>query len=128
MPERLGFLLKNAPADDLVAAIRTVAAGEALLAPAVTGRVIAAFAHRRAPSETARDLARLSDREREVLLLVARGRSNAEIAAELVIGEATVKTHISSLFAKLGLRDRVEAVIFAYESGLVGPGIDGPGG
>ena len=120
----VGFLLKNAPADDLVAAVRTVAAGDALLAPSVTRKVIAAFGHRRAPSETARDLARLSEREREVLLLVARGRSNAEVAAELVIGEATVKTHLSSLFAKLGLRDRVEAVIFAYESGLVEPGAD----
>ncbi len=119
-----GFLLKNAPADDLVAAVRTVAAGDALLAPSVTRTVIAAFGHRRAPSETARELARLSEREREVLLLVARGRSNAEIAQELVIGEATVKTHLSSLFAKLGLRDRVEAVIFAYESGLVEPGAD----
>jgi DNA-binding NarL/FixJ family response regulator len=119
-----GFLLKNAPADDLVAAVRTVAAGDALLAPSVTRRVIAAFGRRRAPSESARDLARLSEREREVLLLVARGRSNAEIAAELAIGEATVKTHLSSLFAKLGLRDRVEAVIFAYESGMVEPGVD----
>ena len=119
-----GFLLKNAPADDLVAAVRTVAAGDALLAPSVTRRVIAAFGRRRAPSESARELARLSEREREVLLLVARGRSNAEIAAELAIGEATVKTHLSSLFAKLGLRDRVEVVIFAYESGVVEPGVD----
>ena len=101
-----------------------MAAGDALLAPSVTRRVIAAFGRRRAPSESARDLARLSEREREVLLLVARGRSNAEIAAELAIGEATVKTHLSSLFAKLGLRDRVEAVIFAYESGMVEPGVD----
>ena len=119
-----GFLLKNAPAEDLVAAVRTVAAGDALLAPSVTRRVIAAFGRRRAPSETAGELARLSEREREVLLLVARGRSNAEIAGELVIGEATVKTHLSSIFAKLGLRDRVEAVIWAYESGAVEPGVD----
>ena len=119
-----GFLLKNAPADDLVAAVRTVAAGDALLSPSVTRRVIAAFGRRRAPAESARDLARLSEPEREVLLLVARGRSNAEIAADLTIGEATVKTHLSSLFAKLGLRDRVEAVIFAYESGVVEPGVD----
>jgi DNA-binding NarL/FixJ family response regulator len=119
-----GFLLKNAPAEDLVAAVRTVAAGDALLAPSVTRRVIAAFGRRRAPSETAGELARLSEREREVLLLVARGRSNAEIAAELVIGEATVKTHLSGIFAKLGLRDRVEAVIWAYESGAVEPGVD----
>ena len=90
----------------------------------MTARVIAAFGHRRAPSETRRELARLSEREREVLLLVARGRSNAEIADDLTIGEATVKTHVSNLFAKLGLRDRVEAVIFAYESGLIEPGAD----
>jgi DNA-binding NarL/FixJ family response regulator len=119
-----GFLLKNAPAGDLVAAVRIVAAGDALLAPSVTRRVVAAFGHRRAPAESGRNLGRLSEREREVLLLVARGRSNAEIAAELVLGEATVKTHVSSVFAKLGLRDRVEAVILAYESGLVEPGVD----
>ena len=117
-----GFLLKNAPAADLVAAVRTVAAGDALLAPAVTRRVIEAFGRRRAPAEAARALILLSAREREVLLLVARGRSNAEIAATLYLGEATVKTHLSSLFAKLGLRDRIEAVIYAYESGLVEPG------
>ena len=118
-----GFLLKNAPAADLIAAIRVVAGGEALLAPAVTRRVIAAFGGRRAPAEAAKDLARLSEREREVLLLVARGRSNAEVARELTLGEATVKTHLSSLFAKLGLRDRVEAVIYAYETGLIEPGV-----
>ncbi len=118
-----GFLLKNAPADDLVAAVRIVAAGDALLAPTVTRRVIEAFGRRRPPAETTR-LARLSAREREVLLLVARGRSNGQIAAELVVGEATVKSHVSSVLAKLGLRDRVEAVIFAYESGLVEPGVD----
>ena len=117
-----GFLLKNAPGDDLVAAIRTVAAGDALLAPQVTRRVIEAFTRRRPPAETARETAGLSPREREVLLLVARGRSNAEIAAELYLGEATVKTHLSSVFAKLGLHDRVEAVIYAYESGLIEPG------
>jgi len=119
-----GFLLKNAPGDDLVSAVRVVAAGDALLSPAVTRRVIAVFARRRAPLETARAIARLSEREREVLLLAARGRSNGEIAAALVLGEATVKTHLSSIFAKLGLRDRVEAVIFAYESGVVEPGVD----
>ena len=117
-----GFLLKNAPAADLVAAVRTVAAGDALLAPAVTRRVIEAFGRRRAPAEVARALILLSAREREVLLPLARGRSNAEIAATLYLGEATVKTHLSSLFAKLGLRDRIEAVIYAYESGLVEPG------
>jgi DNA-binding NarL/FixJ family response regulator len=118
-----GFLLKHAPADELVAAIRTVAGGDALLSPAVTGRVIQAFARQRRPDATsARLLDRLSDREREVLVLVARGRTNAEIAEALVVGEATVKTHVSSIFAKLGLRDRVAAVVFAYESGLVEPG------
>jgi DNA-binding NarL/FixJ family response regulator len=118
-----GFLLKNAPADDLVAAVRVVAAGDALLAPAVTRRVVEAFSRRRPPAETA-GLARLSAREREVLLLVARGRSNGQIATELVVGEATVKSHVSSTLAKLGLHDRVEAVIFAYESELVEPGVD----
>ena len=118
-----GFLLKNAPADELVAAIRTVAAGEALLAPSVTRRVIEAFSRRRAPVEAARDLERLSAREREVLVLVARGQSNAEVAVALFVGEATVKTHLSSIFSKLGLRDRVGAVIYAYESGLVEPGL-----
>jgi DNA-binding NarL/FixJ family response regulator len=118
-----GFLLKHAPADDLVAAVRTIAAGNALLAPAVTGRVIATFARRGTPaSDAARRLGRLSEREREVLGLVARGLSNAEIADALVVGEATVKTHLSSIFAKLGLRDRVAAVVFAYESGMVEPG------
>ncbi len=118
-----GFLLKHAPADELVAAVRTVAAGNALLAPAVTGRVIATFARRGTPGpELARSLGRLSEREREVLVLAARGLSNAEIADALVVGEATVKTHLSSVFAKLGLRDRVAAVVFAYESGLVEPG------
>jgi DNA-binding NarL/FixJ family response regulator len=117
-----GFLLKNAPPEDLLAAIRTVAAGEALLAPSVTRRVIEAFSRRRAPAEAARDLERLSGREHEVLVLVARGQSNAEVASALFLGEATVKTHLSSIFAKLGLRDRVGAVIYAYESGLVQPG------
>ena len=120
-----GFLLKHAPADELIAAIRTVAGGDALLSPAVTGRVIGAFARRGTPdASSTRLLARLSEREREVLLLVARGHSNAEIAGSLVVGEATVKTHLSSIFAKLGLRDRVAAVVFAYESGLVEPGVD----
>ena len=118
-----GFLLKHAPADELIAAVRTVAGGNALLAPAVTGRVISTFARRGTPApELVRRLDRLSDREREVLVLAARGRSNAEIAEDLVVGEATVKTHLSSVFAKLGLRDRVAAVVFAYESGLVEPG------
>jgi DNA-binding NarL/FixJ family response regulator len=117
-----GFLLKNAVPEDLVAAVRVVARGEALLAPAVTRRVIERFAAR--PGRAARpDLhAQLTDREREVLEHVARGRTNAEIAERLVLGEATVKTHVSRVLAKLGLRDRVQAVVFAYETGLVAPG------
>ncbi|RJK94349.1 response regulator [Vallicoccus soli] len=117
-----GFLLKNAVPEDLVAAVRVVARGEALLAPAVTRRVIERFAGR--PGRAARpDLhERLTEREREVLVHVARGCTNAEIAALLVLGEATVKTHVSRLLTKLGLRDRVQAVVFAYETGLVAPG------
>jgi DNA-binding NarL/FixJ family response regulator len=117
-----GFLLKNAVPEDLVAAVRLVAAGEALLAPAVTRRVIERFAQR--PGRAARPdlLAGLTEREREVLTLVARGESNAEIAQRLVLGEATVKTHVSRVLAKLGLRDRVQAVVHAYETGLVQPG------
>jgi DNA-binding NarL/FixJ family response regulator len=117
-----GFLLKNAVPEDLVAAVRLVAAGEALLAPAVTRRVIERFAQR--PGRAARPdlLAGLTEREREVLTLVARGESNAEIAQRLVLGEATVKTHVSRVLAKLGLRDRVLAVVHAYETGLVQPG------
>jgi DNA-binding NarL/FixJ family response regulator len=116
------FVLKNAPADDLIRAVRTVAGGDALLAPEITRRVIERFARRRPVAEAARLLDRLSSREREVLTLVARGRSNGEIAQDLVLGEATVKSHIGSILAKLGLRDRVAAVILAYESGLVEPG------
>ncbi len=119
-----GFLLKNAPADELIDAVRVVARGDALLAPSVTSRVIASFATRRVPPEEARRLAALTEREREVLVLVARGLSNAEVADRLVLGEATVKTHLSNVFAKLGLRDRVEAVIFAYESGLIERGAE----
>jgi DNA-binding NarL/FixJ family response regulator len=117
-----GFLLKNAVPEDLVAAVRLVAAGEALLAPAVTRRVIERFAQR--PGRAARPdlLAALTEREREVLTLVARVESNAEIAQRLVLGEATVKTHVSRVLAKLGLRDRVQAVVHAYETGLVQPG------
>ncbi|TMF35565.1 MAG: response regulator transcription factor [Chloroflexi bacterium] len=116
-----GFLLKNAPPDDLVAAVRAVADGGALLAPTVTRRLIEAFvAAAPAPSADRGRLGSLTEREREVLLLVARGLSNAEIAERLVVGEATVKTHVSNVLAKLDLRDRVQAVVFAYESGLVG--------
>lgn len=113
-----GFILKNAPAEELIHAVRTVAAGDALLAASITRRVIERFAERRRAPEAVRQLDRLSAREREVLLLVAEGLSNGEIADRLVLGEATVKTHIGSILAKLGLRDRVAAVIVAYESGL----------
>ena len=114
-----GFLVKNAPPEDLVGAIRVAVGGGALLSPGATARVISAFARRRAADRDARRLESLTDREREVLGLIARGMSNAEIADRLVVGEATVKTHVSSILGKLGLRDRVGAVILAYEAGLV---------
>jgi DNA-binding NarL/FixJ family response regulator len=118
-----GFLLKDSPRADLVSAVRAAAAGNALLAPSVTRRLIEAFARRppaTAPSPTR--LASLTAREREVLVLLARGGSNTEIAAALFVSEATVKTHVGNLLAKLGLRDRVQAVILAYETGIVVPG------
>ena len=118
-----GFLLKDAQRHDLLTAVRVAAAGEALLAPSVTRRLIEHFARR--PPETAPApgrLASLTTRERDVLLQVARGQTNAEIATELFVSEATVKTHIGNLLAKLGLRDRVQAVILAYETGMVLPG------
>jgi DNA-binding NarL/FixJ family response regulator len=117
-----GFLLKDAPREQLVTAVRTVARGEALLAPAVTKRLIERFVDRPAPAEVAPALAELSPRELEVLRLLARGLSNAEIAAELVVGEATVKTHVARILRKLDLRDRTQAVVFAYETGVVTPG------
>jgi DNA-binding NarL/FixJ family response regulator len=118
-----GFLLKVSSPEDLITAVRTVAVGGGLLDPAVTLRVIESFASA-PPSRTARSTAldALTSRERDVLTLVARGLSNAEIAAELFLGEATVKTHVSSVLMKLGLRDRVQAVVEAYELGLVRPG------
>jgi DNA-binding NarL/FixJ family response regulator len=118
-----GLLLKDATGEQLVAAIRTVAAGDALLDPAVTRRVIDAFVAS-PPTERHESamLADLTPREVEVLRLIAHGRSNREIAATLFVGEATAKTHVSNVLAKLGLRDRVQAVIRAYESGLVRPG------
>jgi len=118
-----GFLLKDSPRHDLIAAVRAAAAGDAMLAPTVTRRLIEAFARR--PPEAApapSRLASLTARERDVLLMLARGRSNAEIAEGLFVSEATVKTHVGNLLAKLGLRDRVQAVILAYETGVVVPG------
>ena len=117
-----GFLLKDAPAADLIAAIRVVAGGDALLAPTVTKRIIEKFAAGPDPDRSVEGLNDLTDREVEVLQLLARGLSNTEIAAELFVSEATVKTHVSHILAKLGLRDRVQAVVAAYESGLVTPG------
>ena len=117
-----GFLLKDAPREQLVTAVLTVARGEALLAPAITQRLIERFVGRPSPDQAAPALADLSARELEVLRLLARGLSNAEIAAELVIGEATVKTHVARILRKLDLRDRIQAVVFAYENGIVEPG------
>ncbi|WP_040791488.1 response regulator [Nocardia paucivorans] len=118
-----GFLLKDAPAEELIRAVRVVAEGQALLAPTVTQRLIADVVRRRTvrrrpPAE----LATLTPREREVLELIAKGMSNAEIAAALYVAEQTVKTHVSKVFTKLRLRDRAQAVVLAYESGLVTPG------
>jgi DNA-binding NarL/FixJ family response regulator len=118
-----GFLLKDLPREDLVAAVRVVAAGEALLAPRITRRLIEEFARRPAvadPDPAA--LASLTAREREALELMARGLSNAEMAASLYVSEHTVKTHVGNVLAKLGLRDRIHAVILAYETGVVQPG------
>ena len=116
-----GFLLKAAPPEDLIRAIQVVAAGNALLDPSVTKRLIAEFAKRpEPPLKRPKELASLTDREREVLLELARGFTNAEIAGRLHVSETTVKTHVAHVLDKLGLRDRVQAVIVAYEAGLVG--------
>ena len=118
-----GFLLKDTPPDQLIAAIRIVAAGDALIAPSVTRRLIAEFAARPLPpAAPPSGLADLTPRELDVLRLVARGRSNAEIADELVVSGTTVKSHVARILMKLGIRDRVQAVVLAYESGLVQPG------
>lgn len=119
-----GFLLKDTEPDALLDAIRVVAAGEALLAPSVTRRLIAEFAHRPSPVKASiAQLEVLTEREREVLALVARGLSNAEIAAALFISPATAKTHVSRVMMKLGARDRAQLVAIAYESGLITPGV-----
>jgi len=118
-----GFLLKDVPPEQLIAAVHVVARGDALLDPAITRSVIEAFASRpTARRDLAGRLEELTPREREVFALVARGLSNAEIAGELVVGDGTVKTHVAHLLLKLGLRDRVQAVIYAYEAGVVQPG------
>jgi len=120
-----GFLLKDVPPEDLVRAVRVVAQGESLLSPSVTRRLIEEFVRTPASGETATappELASLTDREREVLTLVGRGLSNTEIAQNLFLSMATVKTHVNRLFMKLGLRDRAQAVVLAYESGIVRPG------
>ena len=116
-----GFLLKDAPAEDLVEAIRVIAAGEALLAPSVTRRLLDRVASRLPPAHdnSIPALSELTEREMEVLKLVARGLSNAEIAEKLVVSETTVKTHVSRILGKLDLRDRVQVVILAYETGLI---------
>ena len=119
-----GFLLKDAPPEDMLAAIRTVHAGDAVIAPSSTRRLLSRLAPLLPDEEKAPPaiLDALTDREREVLVLMARGRSNQEIAAELVVAEATVKTHVGRVLAKLAARDRVQAVVVAYETGLVVPG------
>jgi DNA-binding NarL/FixJ family response regulator len=122
-----GFLLKRTRPEELIAAIHTIAAGDSLLSPSVTRRVIDRMAGQAVPKATGKRLEVLTSREREVLELVARGLSNGEIAAKLVIEESTVKTHVRRVLMKLDARDRVQAVIFAYESGLAGPGATTPG-
>lgn len=121
-----GFLLKDAPPDDLVHAVRVIGSGDALLAPSVTRRLIEEFGRVRptpTPSPaTDERIGRLTEREREVLVLMARGLSNTEIAERLYLGEATVKTHVGRVLMKLGVRDRVQAVVLAYETGVVAPG------
>jgi DNA-binding NarL/FixJ family response regulator len=116
-----GFLLKDRPPEELVAAVRVISSGDALLAPSITRRLIEEFA-RRPPTVTRTELDELTEREREVLVLMARGLSNKEISRALFVAETTVKTHVGRVLHKLRLRDRVQAVVLAYESGLVHPG------
>jgi DNA-binding NarL/FixJ family response regulator len=117
-----GFLLKDVRPDYLAQAVRTIAAGEMLLAPAITRRLVEEFVSGPEPGVTPAALDQLTDREREVLLLIAAGHSNAEIAAALFLSDTTVKTHVTRILTKLGLRDRVQAAVLAYETGLVRPG------
>lgn len=118
-----GFLLKDRPPEELVEAVRVVASGEALLSPSVTRRLIEEFAKRRDAPTPPRELDELTDREREVLVLMGQGLSNSEIAESLFVAETTVKTHVGHVLQKLRLRDRVQAVVLAYESGLLQPGV-----
>jgi len=121
-----GFLLKTAPPRQLADAVRTIATGDALLAPSVTRRLVEQFVRRPPPGTTVpAELEELTARERDVLKLLARARSNAEIAAELVVSEATVKSHVNRILTKLNIRDRAQAIVLAYESGLVEPGATG---
>jgi DNA-binding NarL/FixJ family response regulator len=118
-----GFLLKDVPRDQLIDAVRTIAKGDALLAPALVRRLIEDFVSRPAPgAHPPAELDELTEREREVLVLIARGLSNAEIAVQLFLSEATVRTHVTHILAKLSLRDRIQAVVLAYETGLIRPG------
>ena len=119
-----GFILKNAPPEDLIEAVRVIADGNGLLAPSVTRRIINEFAQRTPRKDLKEKLNSLTEREIEVMRLIAKGKTNSEIAADLFVGETTVKTHISNLFTKLDLRDRVQAVVYAYESGLIQPGTE----
>jgi DNA-binding NarL/FixJ family response regulator len=117
-----GFVLKDIPPNELLAAVRVVAKGEGLLAPSITQRLIAQFAERLSTPEASQELERLTDREAEVLRLMAKGLSNSEIAEQLYLSLTTIKSHVAGVLAKLGLRDRVQAVVFAYENGIVRPG------
>ena len=117
-----GFLLKDVSPEHLIGAVQLVRSGDALLAPSITRRLVERFAGSRPTAEVSADLSALTPRELEVLGLIARGLSNAELAAELTLSEATVKTHVARILTKLQLRDRVQAVVLAYETGLVSPG------
>ena len=116
-----GFLLKDVPAPQLAAAIHTVGVGDALLAPSITRRLIEEFTARRTPSNTPPGISELTPRELEVFTLLATGMTNREIATQLIVGETTVKTHVTRILMKLGVRDRVQAVVLAYEAGIVNP-------
>ena len=117
-----GFLLKDVPKHQLIAGVRTVGAGDALLAPSITRRLIKEFAAARSPSTKTRGLDELTPRELEVFRLLATGLNNAEIAERLIVGETTIKTHVTRILMKLGVRDRVQAVVLAYETGFISPG------